>query len=167
MRRVYVPCVINHWTLYDWVIRWHETGMLFFAEHWHVRRVLSNYGCAYSVISMWHGICLQHHARACSDQPRTTSALPINHVIQMPQCLSGFVNHDYWHDAPPLPQAGNPQHRRSRGHLQIKVNWIHIRTHCPQWQNWESTNRTFNRCQRYSDCRQYIETTVIFTMIQW
>ena len=38
---------------------------------------------------------LQHLARACSEQSRSTTVLPINHVIQMPQCLSGFVNHDY------------------------------------------------------------------------
>ena len=32
---------------------------------------------------------------ACSGQSRSTSVLPINHMIQMPQCLLGFVNHDY------------------------------------------------------------------------
>ena len=52
--------------------------------------------CAHSVISMWHVVCLQHLARACSEQSRSTTVLPINHVIQMPQCLSGFVNHDYY-----------------------------------------------------------------------
>ena len=44
---------------------------------------------------MLHVVCLQHLARACSEQSRLTTVLPINHVIQMPQCLSGFVNHDY------------------------------------------------------------------------
>ena len=29
------------------------------------------------------------------EQSRSTTVLSINHVIQMPQCLSGFVNHDY------------------------------------------------------------------------
>ena len=93
----YVPCVTNLWAIYAWVIRWHVTGMLSLAEHWHGRRVLSNHVCAHSVISMWHMICLQHLARACSEQSRSTSVLPINHVIQMPQSLSGFVNHDYWY----------------------------------------------------------------------
>ena len=65
------------------------------AEHWQGRRALSNRVCAHSVISMWHVVCLQHLARACSEQSRSTTVLPINHVIQMPQCLSGFVNHDY------------------------------------------------------------------------
>ena len=59
------------------------------------RRALSNHVCAHSVISMWHVVCLQHLARACSEQSRSTTVLPINHVIQMPQCLSGFVTHDY------------------------------------------------------------------------
>ena len=44
---------------------------------------------------MWHVVCLQHLARDCSEKSRSTSVLPINHVIQMPQCLSEFVNHDY------------------------------------------------------------------------
>ena len=66
-------------------------------EHWQGRRALSNHVCAHSVISMWHVVCLQHLARACSEQSRSTTVLPINHVIQMPQCLSGFVNHDYLH----------------------------------------------------------------------
>ena len=66
------------------------------AEHWHSQQALSNHVCAHSVISIWHMICLQHHARACSEQSRSITVLPINHVIQMPQCLSGFVNHDYW-----------------------------------------------------------------------
>ena len=79
-----------------WVIRWHVTCMLSLAEHWQGRRALSNHVCAHSVISMWHVVCLQHLARACSEQSRSTTVLPINHVIQMPQCLSGFVNHDYY-----------------------------------------------------------------------
>ena len=91
----YVPSVTNLRAIYAWVIRWHVTGMLSLAEHWHGRRALSNHVCAHSVISMWHVIFLQHLARACSEQFRSTSVLPINHVIQMPQCLSGFVNHDY------------------------------------------------------------------------
>ena len=60
---------------------------------------LSNHVCAHSVMSMWHVVCLQHLARASSEQSRSTTVLPINHVIQMPQCLSGFVNHDYWHSS--------------------------------------------------------------------
>ena len=63
---------------YAWVIRWHVTGMLSLAEHWHSRRALSNHVCAHSVIVMWHVIFLQHLARACSEQ-----------------CISGFVNPDY------------------------------------------------------------------------
>ena len=55
----------------------------------------SNRVCAHSVISMWHVVYLQHLVRACSEQSRSTSVVPINHVIQMPQCLSGFVNHEY------------------------------------------------------------------------
>ena len=78
-----------------WVIWWHVTCMLSLAEHWQGRRALSNHVCAHSVISMWHVVCLQHLSRACSEQSRSTTVLPINHVIQMPQCLSGFVNHDY------------------------------------------------------------------------
>ena len=39
---------------------------------------------------MWHTVCLQHLARAGSEQSRSTSVLPINHVIQMPQCLIGI-----------------------------------------------------------------------------
>ena len=49
-----------------------------------------------TVISMWPMICLQHLVRACSEQSRSSSVLPINHVIQMSQCLSGFVNHDFY-----------------------------------------------------------------------
>ena len=78
----YVPCVTNPRGLYAWVILWHVTGMLSLAEHWHGRRALSNHVCA-------------HLAIACSEQSRSMSVLSINHVIQMPQCLSGFVNHDY------------------------------------------------------------------------
>ena len=92
----YVPCMTNLRALYAWVIRWHVTCMLSLAEHWQGRRALSDHVCAHSVISMWHVVCLQHLARACSEQSRSTTVLPINHVIQMPQCLSVFVNHDYW-----------------------------------------------------------------------
>ena len=92
----YVPCMTNLRALCAWVIRWHVTCMLSLAEHWQGRRALSNHVCAHSVISMWLVVCLQHLARACSEQSRSTTVLPINHVIQMPQCLSGFVNHDYW-----------------------------------------------------------------------
>ena len=92
----YVPCMTNLRALCARVIRWHVTCMLSLAEHWQGRRALSNHDCAHSVISMWHVVCLQHLARACSEQSRLTTVLPINHVIQMPQCLSGFVNHDYW-----------------------------------------------------------------------
>ena len=88
----YVPCITNLRALYAWVIQWHVAGMLSLAEHWQGRRAMSNHVCA---ISMWHVVCLQHLARACSEQSRSTSVLPINHVVQMPQCLSGFVNHDY------------------------------------------------------------------------
>ena len=84
--------------LYAWVIRWHVTCMLSLAGHWQGRCALSNHVCAHSVISMWHVVCLQHLARASSEQSRSTTVLSINHVIQMPQCLSGFVNHDYWLD---------------------------------------------------------------------
>ena len=91
----YVPCMTNLRALCAWAIRWHVTCMLSLAEHWQSRRALSNHVCAHSVISMWHVVCLQHLARACSEQSRSTTVLPINHVIQMPQCLSGFVNHDY------------------------------------------------------------------------
>ena len=92
----YVPCITNLRALYAWAIWWHVACMLSLAEHWQGRRALSNHVCAHSVISMWHVVCLQHLARACSEQSRSTSVLPINHVIQMPQCLSGFVNHDYY-----------------------------------------------------------------------
>ena len=77
------------------VIRWHVTCMLSLAGHWQDRRALSNHVCAHSVIPMWHVVCLQHLAKASSEQSRSTTVLPINHVIQIPQCLSGFVNHDY------------------------------------------------------------------------
>ena len=101
----YVPCVTFCWlvicvtnlrAINAWVIQWQVTGMLSLAEHWHGRQALSNHVGAHSVISMGHVIFLQHLARACSEQSRSTSVLPINHVIQMPQCLSGFVNHDHW-----------------------------------------------------------------------
>ena len=91
----YVACVTNLQVIYAWAIRWHVTGMLSLAEQWHSRQALSNHVCAHSVISIWHMIFLQHLARACSEQSRSTSVLPINHVIPMSQCLSGFVNHDY------------------------------------------------------------------------
>ena len=90
----YLPYVTYLQALCVWVIRWQLTGMLSMAQHWHSRRALSNHVCAHSAISIWHMICLQHLARACSEQTRSTTVLPINHVIQMPQCLSGFVNHD-------------------------------------------------------------------------
>ena len=92
----YVPCMTNLRALCAWVIRWHVTCILSLAEHSQGRRAPSNHVCAHSVISMWHVVCLQHLARACSEQSRSTTVLPINHVIQMPQCLSGFVNHDYY-----------------------------------------------------------------------
>ena len=92
----YVVCMTNLRALCAWVNRWHVTCMLSLAEHWQGLRALSNNVCAQSVIPMWHVVCLQHLARACSEQSRSTTVLPINHVIQMPQCLSGFVNHDYW-----------------------------------------------------------------------
>ena len=91
----YVPCMTNLRALYAWVIQWHVNGMLSLAQHWQGRRALSNHVCAHSVIPKWRVVCLQQLARACSEHSRLTSALPINHVIQMPQCLSGFVNHDY------------------------------------------------------------------------
>ena len=91
----YVPCMTNLRALYAWLIRWHVTCMLSLAEHWQGRSALSNHVCAHSGISMWHVVCLQHLARACSEQSRSTTVLPINHVIQMPQYLSGFVNHYY------------------------------------------------------------------------
>ena len=91
----YVPCMTNLWALYAWVFRWHVTGMLSLAEYWQGRRTLSNHVCAHSVISMLHVVCLQHLARACLEQSRSTSVLPINHVIQMLQCQSGLVNHDF------------------------------------------------------------------------
>ena len=59
------------------------------------QQALSNHLCAHSVISMWQVIFLQHLARAYIEQSKSTSVLPINHVILMPQCLWGFVNHDY------------------------------------------------------------------------
>ena len=92
----YVPCMTNLRALCAWVTRWHVTCMLSLAEHWQGRRALSNHVCAHPVILMWQVVCLQHLARACSEQSRSTTVLPINHVIQMPQCLSGFVNHDYY-----------------------------------------------------------------------
>ena len=91
----YVPCMTNLLAFYAWLIRWHVTCMLSLAGHWQGWRALSNHVCAHSVISMWHVVCLQHLARASSEQSRSTTVLLINHVIQMPQCLSGFVNHDY------------------------------------------------------------------------
>ena len=91
----YVPCMTNLRAFYAWVIRWHVTCVLLLAGHWQGRRALSNHVCVHSVISMWHVVCLQHLARDSSEQSRSTTVLPINHVIQMPQCLSGFVNHDY------------------------------------------------------------------------
>ena len=100
----YVPCVTNLRAIFAWVIRWHVTGMLSLAEHWHGQQGLSNHVCTHSVISMWHMIFLQHLERACIEQSRSTSVLPINHVIQMPQCLSGFVNHDYWPSSPGIFQ---------------------------------------------------------------
>ena len=72
----YVPCITNFWALYAWVIRWHVTRMLSLAEHWQGRGALSNHVCAHSVISMWHVVCLQHLARACSEQSRPISVLP-------------------------------------------------------------------------------------------
>ena len=83
----YVPCMTNLRARYAWVIRWHVTCMLSLAEHWQDRRVLSNRVCAHSVISIWHVVCLQHLVRACSEQSRSTSVLPINHVINAYQDL--------------------------------------------------------------------------------
>ena len=92
----YVPCMTNLRAIFAWVIQWHVTCMLSLAGHWQGRRALSNHVSAHSVISMWHVVCLQHLARVSNEQSRSTTVLPINHVIHMPQCLSGFVNHDYW-----------------------------------------------------------------------
>ena len=91
----YVPCMTNLRSLYAWAIRWHVTGILSLAAHWQGRRTLSNHVCVHSAISMLHVVCLQHLVRARSEQSRSTSVLPYNHLIQMPQCLSGLVNHDY------------------------------------------------------------------------
>ena len=87
------------------VIRWHVTCMLSLAGHWQDRRALSNHVCAHSVIPMWHVVCLQHLARASSEQSRSTTVLPVNHVIQIPQCLSGFVNHDYSYPIQLIPRG--------------------------------------------------------------
>ena len=43
--------------------------------------------CLYSLSHIHVTLFLQHLLRACSEQSRSTSLLPINHVIQMPQCL--------------------------------------------------------------------------------
>ena len=102
----YVSCVTNLPALYAWAIRWHVTDMLINC-HWHGRWALSNHVWAHSVVSMGHVICLQHLARACSEQSRSTSVLPINHVIQMPQCLSRFVNHNYSPSMGFLPDTQN------------------------------------------------------------
>ena len=48
---------------------------------------------------------------AVSAQSWSTAVLSINHVIQMPQCLSGFMNHDY--SLKPYSNTG-----------QIRSNWI-------------------------------------------
>ena len=42
----YVSCMTNLSALYAWEIRWHVTGMLSLAQHWHGRRALSNHVCA-------------------------------------------------------------------------------------------------------------------------
>ena len=55
------------------VIWWHVTCMLSLAGHWQDRRALSNHVCAHSVIPMWHVVCLQHLARASSEQSRSTT----------------------------------------------------------------------------------------------
>ena len=69
----YVSCVTNLRALYAWVIQWHVTGMLSLADHWHCQRALSNHVCAHAVKSMWCMVCLQHLARAYSEQSRSTS----------------------------------------------------------------------------------------------
>ena len=64
---------------------------------------------------LYHGI-YRPLSETASLESRSTSVLPINHVIQMPQCLLGFVNHDYWCNGQPLmskdpcrPHAGDTQ----------------------------------------------------------
>ena len=106
------------------VIRWHVTCMLSLAGHWQDRRALSNHVCAHSVIPMWHVVCLQHLAKASSEQSRSTTVLPINHVIQIPQCLSGFVNHDYWqHDHHTRSNStGGPFNDHSRNYPVFRVS---------------------------------------------
>ena len=47
----YVSCVTNLRAIYARVIRWHVTGMLSLADHWHCQRALSNHVCAHSIIS--------------------------------------------------------------------------------------------------------------------
>ena len=124
----YVPCMTNLRALCAWVIRWHVTCMLSLAEHWQGRRALSNHVCAHSVISMWHVVCLQHLARACSEQFRSTTVLPINHMIQMPQCLSGFVNHDYWFSAMLISKWPPGSHIGIFGFRTLTLVWIWIST---------------------------------------
>ena len=117
------------------VIRWHVTCMLSLAGHWQDRRALSNHVCAHSVIPMWHVVCLQHLARASSEQSRSTTVLPTNHVIQIPQCLSGFVNHDYY-SAVPITFVYSCRHyghhkqkiMHFKFHNDIEYIWIHINT---------------------------------------
>ena len=76
--------------------RWQVTGMLSLAGHWQGRQALSNHVCAHSLISMSHMICLQHLARACSEQyiGQLLFCLSIT-WSRCPHCLSGSVNHDY------------------------------------------------------------------------
>ena len=88
---VCIPCVTNFRALYAWVVRLHVTGMLSLAQHWHGRLALPIMSRSHI-----HVICLQHLARAYREQSKLISVLHINHKIQMPWCLLGFVHHDYW-----------------------------------------------------------------------
>ena len=90
----YVPRVTNLRALYAWVIggklpaccHWLDTGrvdghcpIMFVLTHIHVTRDMSAAPCKSLQWAIY----------------RSTSVLPTNHVIQMPHCLSGVVNHDY------------------------------------------------------------------------
>ena len=63
------------------------------AKHWHGPQVLSNHvWCSYSHIHVTRNLS----AAPCESLQLGQSVLPINHVIEIPRCLLGFVNHDFY-----------------------------------------------------------------------
>ena len=88
--------------------------------------------CSLIHISTWLMVCLQHLVRPCSGQFRSTSVLPINHVIQMPWIMTIMAWAQIGEKALPEPNmipfvdthtpTPTPTHPHTYVHIYIYIN---------------------------------------------